>query len=163
MSAFPLAYHITFGTYGTRLHGDDRGTVDRDHNIPLTPFLPPLPKREMFEHDQCAGEPIILTHEQRLFIEATIPQICERGGWQYHVAAGGPDHVHTVLSAEVDGKQVRRWLKQWLSEALSERWPLGPGRVWWAEGGSVKWKWDQESFDMALNYVRLQRAGETAI
>jgi hypothetical protein len=29
----PLAYHITFGTYGTRLHGDDRGTVDQAHNF----------------------------------------------------------------------------------------------------------------------------------
>jgi hypothetical protein len=32
-------YFITFSTYGTRLHGDPRGTVDRDHNIlgePLT-------------------------------------------------------------------------------------------------------------------------------
>ena len=27
-----LAFHITWGTYGTRLHGDPRGTVDRNHN-----------------------------------------------------------------------------------------------------------------------------------
>ncbi|MCH8164939.1 MAG: hypothetical protein IH889_04955 [Planctomycetes bacterium] len=32
MSNGPLAYHITFGTYGTRLHGDPRGTVDRTLN-----------------------------------------------------------------------------------------------------------------------------------
>ena len=34
----PLAYHITFGTYGTRLHGNERGSVDRAHNAPGEPF-----------------------------------------------------------------------------------------------------------------------------
>jgi hypothetical protein len=35
----PLAYHITWGTYGTRLHGDKRGTVDRENNAFGTPVL----------------------------------------------------------------------------------------------------------------------------
>ncbi len=29
---FPLAYLITFRTYGTWLHGDERGSIDRYHN-----------------------------------------------------------------------------------------------------------------------------------
>lgn len=36
----PKAYLITFTCYGTRLHGDERGTVDDDHNIHGTPVLP---------------------------------------------------------------------------------------------------------------------------
>jgi hypothetical protein len=39
MDARPLAYHITFGTYGTRLHGDERGTVDRAMNKPGDPII----------------------------------------------------------------------------------------------------------------------------
>ncbi|MGH9840991.1 MAG: hypothetical protein ACREEM_19730 [Blastocatellia bacterium] len=39
-SRIPLAYLITFRCYGTWLHGDERGSVDRDHNIYRTPFLP---------------------------------------------------------------------------------------------------------------------------
>src|SRR2546421_11369035 len=42
----PLAYHITWGTYGTRLHGDGRGTVDREHNEYGTPVLGPDPERQ---------------------------------------------------------------------------------------------------------------------
>src|SRR5688500_18791040 len=34
-----LAYHITWGTYGTRLHGDPRKTVDRLHNQYGDPVL----------------------------------------------------------------------------------------------------------------------------
>jgi hypothetical protein len=36
---YPLAYHITFGTYGTRLHGDERGTVERAHNVYGEPIV----------------------------------------------------------------------------------------------------------------------------
>ena len=37
----PLAYLITFRSYGTWLHGDERGSVDRFHNVYGTPRLPP--------------------------------------------------------------------------------------------------------------------------
>jgi hypothetical protein len=37
---FPLGYHITFGTYGTRLHRDPRGTVDRSVNNSATHHRP---------------------------------------------------------------------------------------------------------------------------
>src|ERR1019366_10599368 len=42
----PLAFFITFTTYGTWLHGRAPGSVDRQHNIPDTPFLPPDRERE---------------------------------------------------------------------------------------------------------------------
>ncbi|MGQ0761444.1 MAG: hypothetical protein ACT4OT_05435 [Acidobacteriota bacterium] len=40
---FPLAYLITFRCYGTWLHGDERGSVDRKQNVygtPKTAFNP---------------------------------------------------------------------------------------------------------------------------
>src|SRR6266478_1713782 len=36
----PVAYFITFTTYGTWLHGRAPGSVDREHNQPGTAFLP---------------------------------------------------------------------------------------------------------------------------
>ena len=39
----PLAYLITFTCYGMRLRGDQAGSVDRKHNIPGTPLIPPRP------------------------------------------------------------------------------------------------------------------------
>ena len=35
----PLAYFITFRAYGTWLHGDERGSVDRLHNTFGSPSL----------------------------------------------------------------------------------------------------------------------------
>jgi hypothetical protein len=37
----PLAHLITFRSYGTWLHGDKRGSVDRFHNQYKSPYLPP--------------------------------------------------------------------------------------------------------------------------
>jgi hypothetical protein len=45
----PLAYLITFRSYGTWLHGDPRGSVDRFHNVYGTPRLPPNSQREKYE------------------------------------------------------------------------------------------------------------------
>jgi hypothetical protein len=36
----PLAYLITFRAYGTWLHGDSRGSVDRFHNRYGVPLIP---------------------------------------------------------------------------------------------------------------------------
>ena len=151
-------WHITFGTYGTRLHGGELPTVDRDHNVPGTPVLGPDPSRESFESELLKYERIYLSDEQRRFVEGTVPTICERGGWTHIVSAAQPDHVHVLLGADPErhGKQIRRWLKRWLGEALSERWErAGP---WWTEGGSTKATGDDEYFANVVKYITRQRA-----
>ena len=45
----PLAYLITFTTYGTWRHGDERGSVDRAHNAYRTPHLAHNQRRESYE------------------------------------------------------------------------------------------------------------------
>lgn len=39
----PLAYFITWRTYGTWLHGDERGSVQRGSSGPLAPPISPNP------------------------------------------------------------------------------------------------------------------------
>ncbi len=97
-----------------------------------------------------------LTVEQRLVVESAVPQVCDRGGWTCHAVAAGPDHVHALVSADTDPKVVRRLLKRWLSQALSERWPMQPGRSWWADGGSTQWVWKPEYLQHACEYIARQ-------
>jgi hypothetical protein len=40
----PLAFLITFRSYGTWLHGDERGSVNRFHNQYKSALLPPEKK-----------------------------------------------------------------------------------------------------------------------
>lgn len=154
----PLAYHITFGTYGTRLHGDARGVVDRSHNRRGEPIIGSDPKRWERERAKMRFDPVVLTPEQMRHAEDLIPSICDRGGWRLHTRAAGPDHVHTLLTAAADADAVRKWFKRWLGEGMSKRWPLPAGATWWAEGGSVKWVWDDDYFGRIVGYLNDQRA-----
>jgi REP element-mobilizing transposase RayT len=156
-SVFPLAYHITFGTYGTRLHGDDRGTVDRSLNNFGDPIIGGDQDWNRMERRMLRFEPRKLTVDQRLFVEQSLPQICARGGWQFIEVAAASDHVHNMIAANADGSAVRKWLKRWLGEALSARWLLQPREVWWAECGSVKWIWTEDYFERVEQYVGRQR------
>ena len=158
MANIPLAYHVTFGTYGTRLHGDYRATVLRAMNRPGTPVFREDPLRLKCERNLMQFAPVLFRQEQREFIEASVPSICQRGGWEYRIAAAGPDHVHVLLSANADGGAVRKWLKRWRGEMLSERWPLAVGRTWWADGGSVKSIWQEGYLRRAFKYIHRQRA-----
>jgi REP element-mobilizing transposase RayT len=157
-SDFPLAYHITWGTYGTRLHGDERGTVDRSMNKFGEPIIGAEESWQRMETKLLRFPPRELTLDQRQFIEKSIPGICVRGGWEYIATAAARDHVHNILRATVDGKDIRKWPKRWISEAMTKRWPVLPEQVWWAECGSVKWIWTEDYFDRAVAYVRKQRA-----
>jgi len=160
-------WHITWGTYGTRLHGDDRPTVDKQHNTRSTPFLGADDQRRSGERDRQPHPAVRLTREQCLFIQEKIPAICERGGWELRVCAAAPDHVHVLLdiNPEIHGQKVRRLLKRWVTEALNQAWPPGSGRpgslaigaTWWAEEGSNKAIKDIKYLNNAFNYVHDQR------
>ncbi len=155
-------WHITWGTYGDRLHGDERPTVDRSHNTPGTPFLPPNPAREQYERSSLRGNVVHLTQDQMEFIERTIPTICARGDWRLVTCAAGPNHVHVLLACDsrIHGKQARQWLKRWLGEAMTKQWPPVSPDVrtsWWAEGGSTKAVKDESYFANAKRYIEDQR------
>jgi hypothetical protein len=68
-------WHITFGTYGTRLHGSVAPTVDKQHNILGDPFLPRNSYREQAAREKLKFAPIYFSVAQRVFIEAQLPLI----------------------------------------------------------------------------------------
>src|SRR2546425_12343799 len=135
----PLAYHVTFGTYGTRLHGDERGTVDRAMNKPGDPIIGADPGWWELERKKLRFDPVILRPDEMIYIESVVPSICTRGGWAHHIAAGGPDHVHVLLTAEAVGGAGREGLKRWFGEAKGSRRARPEGAAWRPRGGSVKW------------------------
>jgi REP element-mobilizing transposase RayT len=156
----PLAYHITFGSYETRLHGDERGTVDRAMNKPGDPIIGRDDAWNQIEHDKLTFQLRVFTVEQMTEIERHLPMVCERGGWKHHTGAAGPDHVHEVLTGDADGAAIRKWLKRWVGEELAKRNPLLSGESFWAECGSVKWIWTEEYLGRARDDVFDQRATE---
>ena len=144
MSSFTpgmTTWHITFGTYGTRLHGGERITVDKQGNTLGDPFVHRDPELEAMKRNQMRGAPVHLSLEQRQFIQGEVPAICEQGGWLFRsCAAQHHDHIHILLDIPnaVHGEKVRRLLKRWLTQSLETRWPKPVGGRWWAEQGRTK-------------------------
>jgi REP element-mobilizing transposase RayT len=152
-------WHITFGTYGARLHGGDRPTVDRKHSELGEEIVERDEDLEERKRRQLRGPPIHLTIEQRRFIQNEIPLICERGGWTLRICSADHDHVHVLLDIDpaIHGEKVRRLIKRWLTQALDRRWERPKGGSWWAEQGSNKVVGDAEYLANVYEYIEKQR------
>jgi REP element-mobilizing transposase RayT len=159
LSSTHATWHITFGTYGTRLHGGSRPNVDKQHNERGTDFVPPKIEREDSARGRMKFPPRFLTNEQRQFVESTLPEICTRGSWLHRVCSASPDHVHLLcdIVPEVHGEKVRRLVKRWLGQALSDRWPIPEAATWWAEEGSNIAIHDESYLNNAFSYIARQR------
>jgi REP element-mobilizing transposase RayT len=152
-------WHITFGTYGTRLHGGSRPNVDKQHNQLDTEFVPPRIEHEDSARGRMKFPPRFLTAEQRRFAEEQLPTICLRGSWIDRVCSAASDHIHLLcdIGREVHGEKVRRLVKRWLGQALSKLWPIPEGASWWAEEGSNIAIHDESYLNNAFGYIARQR------
>ncbi len=130
---YPMGFHITWGTKGTRLHGSQKPHVDREHNEYGTPFAPTDPKREEESRHRMNGDPVYLRIKERRLVEKTLRDVAKRYGWTIHSLAVQSDHAHVVITACRVGKALRDALKAVASRALNKRFGK---RDWWAERGA---------------------------
>ena len=150
MSA-PLAYHITWTTYGSWLAGDDRGWVKPGEGIQAgDPDL----LAEM--RSRVADDAVTLDADQRAVVDETIRAHVRFRGWELLALNVRTNHVHLVVVANRHPDEVMEQLKAWCSRRLSER--LGRKRKWWTEHGSTKWINDEGYLHNAIRYV-LERQG----
>src|SRR5947207_14137281 len=77
----PLAFLITFRSYGTWLHGDERGSVNRFRNQYNSPRLSPENKWLETNTQRLKQEIVILDAAQRHCVEAAVRETCEIRGW----------------------------------------------------------------------------------
>ena len=71
----PLAYMLTLRTYGTWLHGDARGSVDRAHRAYGTPMLGANGSLERAERARLRHAPVQLDAAQRRSMTETIQSL----------------------------------------------------------------------------------------
>src|SRR6266851_1249483 len=107
----PLGYLITFRAYGTWLHGDERGSVDRLHRTYGTPMLPPNLQRTRYEGRLRKQPPLKLDSRMRTAIESCIRETCTIRNWSLWAFNIRTNHVHTVVSADCKPERVLSALK----------------------------------------------------
>ena len=150
----PLAILVTFRTYGTWLHGDERGSVDRHNNIYGTPRIPPSRAWKNFNDSILKREPIILDAEQRASVEKAIISTCDIRNWILHALNVRTNHAHSVIYAgEAAPSGVLRALKANATRQIRDDgcWTLAESP--WVEKGSKRLLWNEQSVERAVDYV----------
>jgi len=149
----PLAYLITFRSYGTWLHGDRRGSVDRFHNVYGTPRLPPNSQREKYERHLLARPPVKLNAKQRAAVERGISETCKIRGWSLWAFNIRSNHVHSVVSANCKSKKVLGALKANATRSMRESGCWQTEDSPWADRGSRRYLWTEKQLLDAIAYV----------
>ncbi len=152
--SIPLAYFITFRTYGTWLHGDDRGAVDRFHNCYGTPLIAPdngwLARNERV----LSQHPVTLTDSQRDSIDYAIRQTCEQRKWLLRALNVRTNHVHVVLSSESNRPdRILNALKANATRQLRQSGSWLRADNPWSEGGSKRYVWTEMGLERVIDYV----------
>ncbi len=150
---WPLAYFITFTTYGTWLPGDVRGSVSRKHNEPGTPVRPPSTMRRTMAMSKMKHEPQTLDSPQRGLVEDTIRRACEYRGWYLQALNVRTNHVHLLVSGHVRGEKIMNDVKAWSTRRLREQGLIAAHREVWTSHGSTRKLWRKEHVSAAWHYV----------
>ena len=150
---WPLAYFITFRTYGTWLHGDERGAVDRKHNNIGDPIVEHVPSLLSRREASLRQEAMVLTSEQRECADRAMQETCRIRGWTIHALNVRTNHVHIVVTGQVEPGRILGDLKRWSTRGLREQGLAGADRLVWAEDGSKQWLWDRKAVADACEYT----------
>jgi REP element-mobilizing transposase RayT len=166
----PIAYFLTWVTYGTWLPGDARGWVEYRRGWRL-----PDPVRELEAAARMTEDACRLSAAERDAVQRQIIETCRKRGWHLHAVNCRSNHLHVVVSAgETRPRKIRSDLKAWATRCLKQHarcladasgYKQDGGSLadasgydaerekWWAERGSIRFLYDESSLEAAILYV----------
>ncbi len=154
----PLAFFLTWPTYGTWLPGDERGWIKNQRGWQNSSRNLATWSRKVLREAPC-----VLNEEQRKLVEATISDHYRIRGWELLAVNCRSNHVHVVVASAEHPRVVTTQFKSWCtrrlkqleferSTAMSDQ--SVPRRFWWAERGSEQYINDKSGLEAAILYVR---------
>ena len=149
----PLAYFLTWTTYGSWLPGDDRGWVDRHGMIHGS-----NPVVRVMAASRLTSACVSLTAHQRGLVVRCVAAHANIRGWKLHAVQCRVEHVHVVVSAvDRTARDVIVEFKAWSTRALvadAKGRARRSARRWWTKGGSGRSIYDEKSLENVIAYVR---------
>ncbi|MFN2502621.1 MAG: transposase, partial [Pyrinomonadaceae bacterium] len=132
---FPLAYLLTFRTFGSWLHGDKRGAVGRDgRNRYGGPRMKPNTALESALKIEARQPQLILSKPMRRCVETSIAELCQRRGYLLQAVNARSNHVHAVVSAEMKPERLADALKANATKHLREQGLIPASAIPWSRG-----------------------------
>jgi hypothetical protein len=143
----PLAFFLTWTTYGSWLPGDDRGWSD-DRGVLREPSFRLMSSARR----RLTGSAVSLTLMQRERVVETITRHCQHRQWKLFAVACRSQHVHVVVSAVAyQPVVVSQQLKMWAARALATGGTPAGGI--WTRGCSRRRIYDERSLHAVVQYV----------
>jgi REP element-mobilizing transposase RayT len=151
---FPLAYLLTFRTFGTWLHGDVRWSVGKSRRGRRESRLiqPNVPLQEAMaeEMDQPA---VVLNNLQRSAVESAIREVCEHREYSLRAVNARTNHVHSVVSAQVKPEGIINTFKAYSTRKLRDEHLIARHLKVWSRGRSRRYLWKPRHVLGAIDYV----------
>ncbi len=150
---FPLAYLLTFRTYGSWLHGDERISYGRlrkglEGSKAILPNVP-------LEESMRAGlkqPPVELNLDQRKIVGDAIKEVCDFRVYSLRALNVRSDHAHIVTSASVGPEKIVNEFKAYATRRLRKQSALTAEKVW-SRGASTRYLWKSPHVAAAVDYV----------
>lgn len=150
----PLAYFISFRCYGTWLHGDVRGSIDKYNNAYGSPKIAPNEHWNIISSARQKHAPVYLNAARRASVKNAIIDTCSKRNWHLYSSNIRTNHGHLVMAnpgskpelilsaIKANGTRQMREEGLWLNEHSP-----------WSAGGSKRMLWNEPSIANAIDYV----------
>jgi REP element-mobilizing transposase RayT len=149
----PLAYLITIRTYGTWLHGDERGSMDRrKYNRFGDPKIEPS-ELNIARDRQMMEAPFLLDANARRNVEAAIREVCKVREYVVYAVNIRTNHGHLVVIASDKPEPMMNAFKSYATRRLRSENLIGENAKVWARHGSTRYLWTEQHIDSAVEYV----------
>jgi len=153
-SEYPLAYLITFRTYGTWLHGDERNSVDlRGQNLYGMPRVRANKQLRDMMLEKMKYQPFTLDGKQRAAVEAAIREVCEYKEYSMHALNVRTNHAHSVVRAGSKPEPIANAFKAYSTRRLRAAGLIEAEQRVWSRGESTRYLWRESSVERAIDYV----------
>ena len=150
----PLAYFLTWTTYGTWLPGDARGSIDDEHNRFGEPPLDPQPAREAALRARLAEPPYRMSEPARKMVEDAIREHATFREWTILALSVRSNHVQLVIEAPSHTpEQVMAQCKSWATRRLRSKGTLDQRTRVWTKMGSTRSLWTRDAVLRTADYT----------
>ncbi len=150
----PLAYLITFRTYGTWLHGDDRYSMDRHGmNVYGKPKVLPSKNLNTMMQENQASNIYLLNGPQRSIVEQASRDVCSFRGYGLLAINVRTNHVHSVVASARKPEIVMNAFKSNATRELRAAGLISTDQQVWSRGGSTRYLWKPSHVEGAVDYV----------
>ena len=156
---FPIAYFITFHTYGTWLHGSEKGSIDRSHNRHGDEVLPPDDRLESYRRSQMKQPEYRLDQSHRSLVMRAILEHGEHKQWKIWAIHVRTNHVHVVVTSAQPPERVLMECKAYASRALNQAALDPPDCKRWSRHGSTRHLFTEDEVAAKIRYV-VEEQGE---